>query len=232
MDKVRNLADVTAPGVDLSSLPPHLTPLVVEGGAPADIMFAFRQLLVCLMSEVGFSLEEGQPKESPTSAAVRFSSLDGVGCDCALRITRAGPVLLVQGTFHPSPASILGPATFTTTGLIPSDHVLQNAAARGRVGERFADLCRLSRVFKDSVALPLAHHVRRALDMPEGAGSIGILPNELQARIVECLGDDRNSTKALSRTSRHWKEVCSVVSKRQVNKITERLDILQLCDVF
>ena len=48
MDKVRNLADVTAPGVDLSSLPP----LVVEGGAPADIMFAFRQLLVCLMSEV------------------------------------------------------------------------------------------------------------------------------------------------------------------------------------
>ena len=32
------------------------------------------------------------------------------------------------------------------------------------------------------MALPLANHVRRALDMPEGAGSIGILPNELQAR--------------------------------------------------
>ena len=51
MDKVRNLADVTAPGIDLSSLPPHLTPLVEEG-APADTMSAFRQLLVCLMSEV------------------------------------------------------------------------------------------------------------------------------------------------------------------------------------
>ena len=32
------------------------------------------------------------------------------------------------------------------------------------------------------MALPLANHVRRALDMPEGAGSIGLLPNELQAR--------------------------------------------------
>ena len=51
MDKVRSLADVTAPGVDLTLLPPHLTPLVEEG-APADTMSAFRQLLVCLMSEV------------------------------------------------------------------------------------------------------------------------------------------------------------------------------------
>ena len=51
MDKVRNLADVTAPGIDLSSLPPHLTPLI-EDGAPTDTMSAFRQLLVCLMSEV------------------------------------------------------------------------------------------------------------------------------------------------------------------------------------
>lgn len=210
MDKVRKLADITTPGINLSTLPPHLTPLA-EDGAPSDTMSAFRQLLVCLMSEVGFSLEEGHAREPPNSDAVRFSCLDGVDCDCALRITRAGPVLLVQGTFHPAPTSILGPATFTTTGLIPSDHVVRHD---GSVGERLADLGRLSRVFKDSVALPLAHHVRRALDMPEGAGSIGILPNELQARIVECLGDDRNSTKALSRTSRHWKEVCSVVSKR------------------
>ena len=52
MDKVRSLADVTAPGTDLSSLPPHLTPLVEEDGAPTDTMSAFRQLLVCLMSEV------------------------------------------------------------------------------------------------------------------------------------------------------------------------------------
>ena len=52
MDKVRNLADVTAPGIDLSSLPPHLTPLVE--GAPADTMSTFRQLLVCLMSEVQY----------------------------------------------------------------------------------------------------------------------------------------------------------------------------------
>ena len=52
MDKLRNLADVTAPGIDLSSLPPHLTPLVVKESAPADTMSAFRQLLVCLMSEV------------------------------------------------------------------------------------------------------------------------------------------------------------------------------------
>ena len=37
---------------------------------------------------------------------------------------------------------------------------------------------------KDSVALPLANYVRRALDMPEGAGSIGILPNELQVRNI------------------------------------------------
>ena len=51
MDKVRNLADVTAPGIDLSSLPPHLARLVEEG-ALADTMSAFRQLLVCLMSEV------------------------------------------------------------------------------------------------------------------------------------------------------------------------------------
>ena len=51
MDKVRNLGDVTAPGTDLSSLPPHLTQLVKEG-ASADTMSTFRQLLLCLMSEV------------------------------------------------------------------------------------------------------------------------------------------------------------------------------------
>ena len=51
MDKVRKLADITTPGINLSTLPPHLTPLA-EDGAPSDTMSAFRQLLVCLMSEV------------------------------------------------------------------------------------------------------------------------------------------------------------------------------------
>ena len=52
MDKVHNLADVTAPGSDLASLPPHLAPILLQG-AP-DTTSAFGQLLVCLMSEVQF----------------------------------------------------------------------------------------------------------------------------------------------------------------------------------
>ena len=50
MEKVHNLADVTAPGSDLASLPPHLAPILLQG-AP-DTTSAFGQLLVCLMSEV------------------------------------------------------------------------------------------------------------------------------------------------------------------------------------
>ena len=54
-----------------------------------------------LCSQVGFRAEEGQAAHGPSpSAAVRFSSLDGVDCDCALRTTRAGPVLLVQGMYQ------------------------------------------------------------------------------------------------------------------------------------
>ena len=54
MDKVHKLADITDPGSDLSSLPPHLSGLIQ--GAP-DTMSAFRQLLVCLMSEVKFFIK-------------------------------------------------------------------------------------------------------------------------------------------------------------------------------
>ena len=43
-------------------------------------------------SKVGFRVEEGQ-----AAAVIRFSYLAGSECDCVLRVTRAGRLLLVQG---------------------------------------------------------------------------------------------------------------------------------------
>ena len=56
----------------------HLKKLVL---CPYVLLHFCAEADICF--KVGFRVEEGQPKESPTSAAVRFSSLEGVDCDCA-----------------------------------------------------------------------------------------------------------------------------------------------------
>jgi hypothetical protein len=90
MDCVYSLSELS-PKYPASQLPTHILALA---SSSTSLLSSFSMLLVSLMVEVGF---EPDPVIAPDLDRVRFSTLDGEECDCSLLLTKAGPVLLVQG---------------------------------------------------------------------------------------------------------------------------------------
>jgi hypothetical protein len=96
------------------------------------------------------------------------------------------------------------PSTFSASNLSPSDYVVD--LVHPDLGLRYSKLVDLSHRFKDAVALPLAHCVRRAHDRPEGKGSASILPTEIHVKIVKMLNE--KGAINIAKTSRYWRDVC------------------------